>query len=91
MISASEPSETHFNRIDTFIAATIELRTTMRICFGVVGISVALMDGLLTFPVVQSFSTSAKVDRLTDQITAVRTDFVRLAERQDHPERTVRP
>lgn len=88
---AGDFSGTNSEKIDKLITATIELRTTMRICFAVIGISLPLMVGLLTFLVVQSFSTSAKVDRLSDQITSVRSDFVRLADRQDRLERTARP
>ena len=62
---------------------------TRRIGFAVIGIGFGfpLMVGLLTFLVAQSFSTSSKVDRLSDQIAATRKDDTRLAERLDCLER----
>ncbi len=77
--------------IDKLIEATIELRTTLRIGFAIVGLSFPLMIGLLTFLVVQSCRTSAKVDRLSDQIATTWSDDTRFAERQDRLERPSRP
>ncbi len=79
------------DKIDKLVATIVELRTTLRICFAVVGIGFPLMVGLLTFLVAQSFSTSAKVDRLSDQIASTRNDYVRVAERMDRLERPARP
>lgn len=76
--------------IDKLTEATIELRTTLRIGFTIVGIGFPLMIWLLTFLVIRSFSTSARVDRLSDQIATTRSDYTRLAERQyrlEHPSR----
>jgi hypothetical protein len=78
-------------KIDKLVGTIIELRTTMRICFAVVGLGFPLIVGHLTFLVAQSFSTLAKVDRLSDQIAATRNDDLRLAERQDRLERPNRP
>lgn len=55
---------TNSEKIDKLVATIIELRTTLRICFTIIGIGFPLMVGLLTFLVVQSFSTASKVDRL---------------------------
>lgn len=98
---SSDFSGTNTEKIDKLVATTIELRTTLRICFAVVGIGFPLMVGLLVFLVVQSFSTAAKVDRLnetstkfdrlTDQLATVRSEYVRLAERMDRLDRSARP
>ena len=69
------------DKIDKLVATIVELRTTSRICCAVIGIGFPLMVGLLTFLVAQSFSTSSKVDRLSDQIAATRNDYGRLADR----------
>ncbi len=84
-------SGTNTEEIDKLSVSTIEFRTTLRICLAFVGIGFPLTVGLLTFLVAQSFSTSAKVDRLSDQMATVRYDFVRLAERQERLERSTRP
>ncbi len=84
-------SGTNSEKIDKLVATTIELRTTLRICFAVIGVGFPLMVGLLAFLVVQSFSTSAKFDRLSDQIAATRSDYIRLAERIERLERPSRP
>ena len=82
---------TNPEKIDKLVATVIELRTTIRICFAIIGIGFPLMIGLLTFLVVQSFSSSSKIDRLNDQISAVRGDYARLADRLDRLERGGRP
>ena len=79
------------DKIDKLVVRIIVLRTTLRICFAVIGLGFPLMIGLPTFLVVQSFSTAAKIDRLDDQITAARGDYSRLTERVDRLERTGRP
>lgn len=61
-------------KIDKLVATLVELRTTPRICLGIIGIGFPMMVGLLTFLVVQSFGTSSKIDRLNDQIFVVRVD-----------------
>lgn len=86
-----DSSGTSSDKIDKLIATTIELRTTLRICFAVVGVGLPLVIGLLTFLVTQSFSTSAKVDRLGDQMATIRNDYARLAERRERLERSPRP
>lgn len=68
---ASDFTGTNTEKIDKLVASIIELRTTLRICFGIIGVGFPLMIGLLTFLVVQSFSTAAKVDRLNDQIVTI--------------------
>ena len=78
-------------RIDKLIVTVVELRTTVRICLAVIGIGFPMMVGLLTFLVLQSFGTAAKIDRLNDQITAVRGDYERLSARLERLERPVRP
>ena len=81
----------HSDKIDKLVATIVALRPTVRICFAIIGIGFPLMVGLLTFLVAQSFSTSSKVDRLSDQIAATRKDDTRLAERLDCLERPGRP
>jgi hypothetical protein len=92
---ASDFSGTNSEKIDKLVAAIIELRTTMRLCFAIIGIGFPLIIGLLTFLVVQSFSTSAKVDRLSDrmsdQISAMKSDYEKLSQRIDRLERPGRP
>ena len=92
---ASDFTGSNSEKIDKLVAAVIELRTTVRLCLGIIGIGFPLMVGLLTFLVVQSFSTSAKVDRLSDrmndQILAMKSDYERLSQRLDRLERPGRP
>jgi hypothetical protein len=66
---ATDFAGTNTEKIDKLVATVIELRTTLRICLGVIGITFPLLLGLITFLVVKSFDTSAKLDRLTDQVT----------------------
>jgi uncharacterized membrane protein YbhN (UPF0104 family) len=84
---ASDFSGTNSEKIDKLIATVIELRTTLRICFAIIGIGFPLMVSLLVFLVLQSFSASSKVDRLSDQITTIRSDYARLDERLNKLER----
>ena len=46
-------SGTNSEKIDKLVVATIELRTTLRICFAIIGIGFPMMIGLLTFLVIQ--------------------------------------
>ena len=62
---------TNTEKIDRVVGAIIELRTTVRLCLAAVGLGVPLIIGLLTFLVVQSFSTTAKVDRLADRLDRI--------------------
>lgn len=59
---------TNSEKVDRVIGAVVELRTTVRLCLAAVGLGMPLIIGLLTFLVVQSFSTAAKVDRLGDRL-----------------------
>jgi hypothetical protein len=88
---ASDFSGTNTEKIDKVVVAVIELRTTMRLCFAIIGIGFPLIVGLLTFLVVQSFSTSAKVDRLSDQISAIKGEHEKLSQRLDRLEKPGRP
>ncbi len=78
---------TNTDKIDKLVATIIELRTTLRICFTIVGVGFPIMIGLLTFLVVQSFSNASKIDRLNDQITALKADFDKLGDRMNKLER----
>ena len=78
---SSDFTGTNSERIDKLIVTVVELRTTLRICLAVIGIGFPMIVGLLTFLVVQSFATSAKIDRLTDQIALVTTENARLSVR----------
>jgi len=62
----------------------------VRLCFGIIGVGFPLMIGLLTFLVVQSFSTASKVDRLSDQLIAIKSDHERLNERLNQIEKPMR-
>lgn len=62
---------TNTEKIDKLVASIVELRTTVRLCLAAVGVGVPLMIGLLTFLVVQSFSTAAKLDRVGDRIDQI--------------------
>jgi hypothetical protein len=92
---ATDFSGTNTEKIDKVVAAVIELRTTMRLCFAIIGIGLPLIVGLLTFLDVQSFSTSAKVDRLSDrmsdQISAIKGEHEKLSQRLDRLEKTGGP
>jgi hypothetical protein len=81
---------TNTEKIDKLVATIIELRTTLRLCFGIIGVGFPLMIGLLTFLVVQSFSTGAKVERLNDQVSALKSDYERLNDRSIQIEKAVR-
>ena len=78
---ADDFSGTNSEKIDKLVQTVIELRTTLRICFAIIGIGFPLMVSLLAFLVLQSFTTSAKVDRLTDQVMSIKIDYERLSER----------
>lgn len=65
---ATDFTGTNTEKIDKVVGAVVELRTTVRLCLAAVGLGMPLILGLLTFLVVQSFSTSAKVDRLSDRL-----------------------
>jgi tetrahydromethanopterin S-methyltransferase subunit G len=88
---SSDVTGTNSERIDKLIVTVVELRTTLRICLADIGIGFPMMVGLLTFLVVQSFGTTAKIDRLNDQIAAVRGDYARVSERLDRLERPAPP
>lgn len=62
---------TNIEKVDRVIGAVVELRTTVRLCLAAVGLGMPLVIGLLTFLVVQSFSTAAKVDRLGDRLDRI--------------------
>lgn len=76
-----EFSGTNTERIQKLVATMIDLGVTLRMCFGLIGVGVPLMLGLLIFLVVQSLSASAKIDRLSDQIAHVRSDYEKLDDR----------
>lgn len=78
---ATDFTGTNTEKIDKLVATIIELRTTIRICFGIIGVGFPFMIGLLTFLVVQSFSTASKVDRLNDRIATLEASFERMNER----------
>ena len=59
---------TNTDKVDKLIGAMVERRTTVRLCLAAVGVGMPLAIGLLTFLVTQSFSTAAKVDRVSDRI-----------------------
>jgi hypothetical protein len=59
---------TNSEKVDKLVGAMVELRTTVRLCLAAIGVGGPMVLGLLTFLVVQSFSTAAKVDRLGDRI-----------------------
>ena len=72
---------TNTEKVDKLVGSLIELRTTVRLCLAAVGLGVPLAVGLLTFLVVQSFGTAAKVDRLGDRIDRVEQKVDQLGER----------
>jgi hypothetical protein len=65
---ATDFSGTNTERIDKVVTVLVEVRTTVRLCLAAVGVGMPLVIGLLAFLVLQSFSTSAKVDRLSDRL-----------------------
>ena len=62
---------TNTEKTDKLVVSIVELRTTVRSCLAAVGVGVPLMIGLLTFLVVQSFSTAGKLDRVSDRIDQI--------------------
>ena len=95
-------SGTNTERIDKLVAAVIEMRTTLRIFAVATTIFAPMMMGLISFFVVQTFTsaaqiakssdqTSAQIAKVSDQIAAMRSDYVKLAERLDRLERPTRP
>lgn len=87
MADSADFTGTNSEKIDKLVATVIELRTTLRICFAIIGVGFPLMVGLLSFLVVQSIGTAARLDRLNDQVSIVRGENARLAERLDRLER----
>jgi hypothetical protein len=71
MAMAIDFAGTNSEKVDKVIGAVVELRTTIRLCLAAVGLGPPLIIGLLTFLVVQSFSTAAKVDRLSDRLDRI--------------------
>lgn len=88
---ASDFTGTNTEKIDKLVATVIELRITLRICLGFIlgltGVGLPLMVGLLTFLVVQSFSTAAKVEKLNDPISIIKSDLGKVTERLDKLDR----
>ncbi len=78
---------TNSEKIDKLVQSVIELRTTLRLCFAVIGFGFPLMVSILVFIVLQLFSASAKVDHLTDQVASLKSDYERLGERLSKLER----
>lgn len=68
---ATDFTGTTTEKVDKVVGALVELRTTVRLCLGAVGLGLPLIIGLLTFLVAQSFSTAAKVDRLSDRLDRI--------------------
>lgn len=64
---ATDITGSNSDKIDKLVATIVELRTIVRICFGIIGAGFPLMIGLLTFLVVQSFVPSARLDRMADR------------------------
>lgn len=67
-VMATDFTGTTTEKVDKLIGAMVELRTTGRLCLTAVGLGGPLIIGLLTFLVLQSFSATAKVDRLSDRL-----------------------
>jgi hypothetical protein len=88
---ASDFTGTNSEKIDKLIATVIELRTTLRICFAIIGVGFPLMISLLAFLVLQSFSTSSKVDRLNDRISIIRDNYENINDRLNKLERSGHP
>ena len=65
---ATDFAGTNTEKVDKVIGAVVELRTTVRLCLAAVGLGPPLIIGLLTFLVVQSFSTASQVDRMSDRL-----------------------
>ncbi len=68
---ATDFTGTNTEKMDKTIGAIVELRTTVRLCLAAVGLGMPLIIGLLAFLVAQSFSTAAKVDRVSDRLDRV--------------------
>ncbi len=47
---ATDFTGTNSEKIDKMVATIIELRTTLRICFAIIGVGFPLMIGLMYFP-----------------------------------------
>ena len=75
---ATDFTGTNTEKVDKVVGAVVELRTTVRLCLAAVGLGLLLIIGLLTFLVVQSFSTAAKVDRLGERIDRMEQRLVNL-------------
>ena len=74
---ASDFTGSSSDKIDKLVTTVVELRTTMRICFAIIGIGFPLMVSLLAFLTLQSLNLSAKFDRLNDRVSTheVRSRF----------------
>ena len=80
---------TNTEKTDKLIAAVVEQRTTLRLFLLAVGVGLPLLAGLQASVVVESFRTTAKLDRLADKVdrlaeqqAATQAEVNRLAQQQ---------
>ncbi|MBX9582622.1 MAG: hypothetical protein K2X87_20130 [Gemmataceae bacterium] len=88
---------TNTEKTDKLIAAVVEQRTTLRLFLFAVGLGLPLVVGLQVSVVVESFRTTAKLDRLADRVdrlaeqqTATQAKVDRLVEQQTATQAEVR-
>ncbi len=84
---ATDFTGTNTEKIDKLVTTVIELRATLRLTFGVIVTVFPLLVGLISFLVLKTFDTSAKLDRLTDQISHLEKRLDDVTERLNRAER----
>lgn len=84
---AATVDSTNTAKINQLVTGVAELRATLRICFAIIGIGFPFMISLLIFLTVQSFSLTSKLDRMTDQVSYLRSDLDRLKGRMNEVEK----
>lgn len=70
----TDPCGTNPHQIDKLVGTFDEIRNPLRLCMAALGVGLPVIVGLLIFLVTQSFSMSAKLDRLSDRIDATHAD-----------------
>ena len=81
MATGIDFSGTNTEKIDKLVTAVIELRSTLRLCFYIMGVSFPLLVMLFAFLVTEVYKCSGKVDRLMDQSARVERDISSINER----------
>jgi tRNA(Phe) wybutosine-synthesizing methylase Tyw3 len=80
---ATDYSGTNTKRIDKLITDVVEIKTTLRMCSWVIGISVPFLVGLNVFLVARGYDNAAKLDRMQDRMERIEKAIDKLQEQSE--------